>query len=94
MVLPDALRGTAWFRSQTVFFEETEAVHDRLEELLQTSRVTGKRIHDINAAGVASVHRASSIVTLNEHGFEGICDVTVMSPERVLRAMSESGGDG
>ncbi len=79
--LHDALDNIAEFRSRTIFLEETLEVTDQLVELIKSTGIHGKRIHDINIAATMLSHGVENLVTFNPGDFSGIGDIEIRIPE-------------
>ena len=65
----DALNNTAALRRRMSLLAEDESTFQRLGELVQQARCSGKQVHDANLAATALVHQADSLVTENTADF-------------------------
>lgn len=79
--LPDALDNIAEFRSRTIFLEETLEVNNTLIEIIRSTGISGKRIHDINIAATILSHRMENLLTFNPEAFIGIGNINIRVPE-------------
>jgi len=80
----DAIRNAMLFRKRTLFLEESEEVTDRLLELVSTTGVSGKGIHEANLVALMRTHHVSTILTGNTSDFAPFKEITAI-------ALSESG---
>lgn len=78
--LDDALGNIAEFRSICIFLEENAEVAGTLVELLLSSGVYGKRIHDMNIAATMLSHGVDSLITFNPGDFSGIDGIRILIP--------------
>jgi predicted nucleic acid-binding protein len=71
----EALSNIEVFRQRLVFFDETEAVSNKLRSLIGSYQLTGKRIHDANVAATMLTHSLSKLITENPGDFSVFSDV-------------------
>jgi predicted nucleic acid-binding protein len=69
LTVPDALDNARAFRSRMLFLAEDAKVADRLAELLEESKSSGKQVHDANVVATMLVHGVDLVVTLNTGDF-------------------------
>ena len=90
----DALRNVDEFRRRSVLYDETEAVSDRLRQLVRDHEPRGKRIHDVSVVATMLTHGLTHLVTQNSGDFAGLPGVDILSLADVRKAMSiPDGGD-
>ena len=77
---PDALKNLAWFRKRMVYFEELEAVHRKLVALIESTGVSGKRVHDANIVAVMQLFGIRYLVTNNPEDFSSLPGIDVVAP--------------
>lgn len=75
----EALINVEEFRKRLVFYEETEAVANRLRQLVRDHGVVGKRIHDANLVATMLVHGISRIITENLDDFAVFAEIRSVS---------------
>ena len=69
LTVPDALDNARAFRSRMLLLAEDAKVADRLAELLEESKSSGKQVHDANVVATMLVHGVDLVVTLNTGDF-------------------------
>jgi len=69
LTVPEALDNARAFRSRMLLLAEDAKVADRLAELLEETKTTGKQVHDANLVATMLVHGVGTIVTLNTGDF-------------------------
>ncbi len=69
MARPDAVANVRALRARLNLLAEDVKVSDRLLELLDTVKCTGKQIHDANVVATMVVHGINTIVTMNLDDF-------------------------
>lgn len=74
-----AARNAQLFKQRTVFLEDTEAVSDRLHELVERYSLKGSRIHDANVSAVMETYRISRLVTQNVSDFKPFSNIDALS---------------
>lgn len=79
--LPDALDNIAEFRSRTIFLEETLEVNNAFIQIIQSTGISEKRIHDVNIAATILSHSIENLLTFNPGDFVGIRNLNIRVPE-------------
>jgi len=69
LTVPDALDNARAFRSRLLLLAEDAKVADRLAELLEETKNSGKQVHDANVVATMLVHGVDLVVTLNTGDF-------------------------
>ena len=69
LTVPDALDNARAFRSRMLLLAEDAKVADRLAELLEESKSSGKQVHDANVVATMLVYGVDLVVTLNTGDF-------------------------
>jgi predicted nucleic acid-binding protein len=69
LTVPDALDNAREFRSRMLLLAEDAKVADRLAELLEETKSSGKQVHDANVVATMLVHGVDTVVTLNTGDF-------------------------
>ena len=79
--LKDALINLEWFRKRMVYLEEPESVHHTLVRLIDSHKITGKRIHDINIVAIMNQFSIHTLLTNNAGDFDLIPDLEIIGPQ-------------
>jgi predicted nucleic acid-binding protein len=69
LTVPDALDNARAFRSRMFLLAEDAKVADRLAELLEETKSSGKQVHDANVVATMLAHGVDLVVTLNTGDF-------------------------
>jgi predicted nucleic acid-binding protein len=69
LTVSDALDNARAFRSRMLFLGEDAKVANRLAELLEETKSSGKQVHDANVVATMLVHGVDTVVTLNTGDF-------------------------
>jgi predicted nucleic acid-binding protein len=69
LTVADALDNARAFRSRMHLLAEDAKVADRLAELLEETKSSGKQVHDANVVATMLVHGVGTVVTLNARDF-------------------------
>ena len=88
--LADALNNAEAFSQRLVFFEETEAVSNRLNLLIKNYRLIGTRIHDANVVATMSTHGLSKLITENQADFSVFSEVGILGLPEFYEILSDS----
>jgi len=91
MSTADALRNVAAFRRRTLFFDETEAVSNQLDDLVKLGNIAGKRIHDANVAATMIVHKIPILISENGDDFSPFPDVSVLRIHDAFQSIAALG---
>ena len=72
----DGLRNVEVFTGPPFLFcDESEAVSIRLQDLISTHKLSGKRVHDANIVATMLVHGISRLITQNTRDFEDLDEI-------------------
>jgi predicted nucleic acid-binding protein len=69
LTVSDALDNARAFRSRMRLLAEDAKVANRLAELLEETKSSGKQVHDANVVATMLVHGVDTVVTLNTADF-------------------------
>ena len=69
LTVSDALDNARAFRSRMLLLAEDAKVANRLAELLEETKSSGKQVHDANVVATMLVHGVDTVVTLNTGDF-------------------------
>lgn len=69
LTVSDALDNTRALRSRMVLLAEDAKVANRLAELLEEGKSSGKQVHDANVVATMLIHGVDTVVTLNTADF-------------------------
>jgi predicted nucleic acid-binding protein len=69
LTVSDALDNARAFRSRMLLLPEDAKVANRLAELLEETKSSGKQVHDANVVATMLVHGVGTVVTLNTGDF-------------------------
>lgn len=69
LTVPEALDNARAFRSRMLLLVEDTNVANRLAELLEETKSSGKQVHDANVVATMLVHGVDTVVTLNIEDF-------------------------
>jgi len=75
----DALRNVEEFQRRLAVYDETEAVSNRLCQLVRDTQLQGKRIHDANIAATMLTHGMSKLVTEDSGDFANFAGIETVS---------------
>ncbi len=87
----DALSNVDEFRGRLVFYEETEAVANRLRQLVRKHAVTGKRIHDANVVATMLTQGVSRLITENSADFASFPEIGTVRLADAVRGLPREG---
>ncbi|RKX72961.1 MAG: hypothetical protein DRP60_12780 [Spirochaetes bacterium] len=79
--LHNALDNISEFRSRTIFLEETLQTAEKLVEIIESTGIHGKRIHDMNIAATMISHGVETLFTFNPGDFSDIGGIEIRVPE-------------
>ena len=87
----DAEANVNEFLRRLELYDETEAVSQRLRQLVTTHDLHGKRLHDANIVATMAVHGVCTLLTQNGADFAPFNDITIVAIPDVI---GETGGKG
>ena len=90
MPITQALDNLAAIRQCIRILDENSSVVQRLARLIGKYEVRGKRIHDCNIAATMLEHGLKSLITLNPGDFEGIQELDLTEPRRLIPSTGPS----
>jgi Predicted nucleic acid-binding protein, contains PIN domain len=73
------------FRSAFSLLEEPPEIADRWLSLAHLHNIRGKQVHDARIVAFAQAHQIDAILTLNPDDFARYDELTILTPDEVLR---------
>lgn len=69
------------------FLPDSPSLYDEWEQLILQYGVTGRQAHDARLIAAMKVHGLSKILTFNGDDFKRFTNITVLSPEEVVKSL-------